>query len=341
MQKDLKSMIKILFVTNDTAPWIDSDQAILLQKFKVQRRHLDISYYINLIKFFKDIWGSDLIYLWFGSFSALPLLILAKIFFKKIIIVSGGFDVARLDEFNHGAFAKGKRGIYLRRFIFKMADLVLCVSKSNCNEAILNAKVSPEKICLIPLGFEPLLPFKLIPNWGQRKKQVVSVCSVGKKYFQIKGLDQLIKVAIAMPEVHFVHMGNIDGNLLSEIQGTIPSNLTLKGFVPFKSHEFLTILGESKILLQLSAYESFCSAVVEGGLCGCFPITSDRFALSELTKICGNSVPYGDLPKVVELISIMIDSDQDCGQIAEGFMNHFHFEKRQARILEVVQSLLQ
>lgn len=333
-------MTKILFVTNDTAPWIDSDQVILSQKFKVQRRHLDISYYINLIRLLNDILTSDLIYLWFGSFSALPLLVLAKIFFKKIIIVSGGFDVARLDEFNHGAFAEGKKGIYLRRFIFKMVDLVFCVSESNRNEAISNAKISAEKISLIPLGFEPLLPLKSIPAWSQRKKQVVSICSVGKKYFKIKGIDQLIKVATSMPEVHFVHMGNIERNLLLEIQETIPSNLTLKGFVPFKSQEFLTTLGESKILLQLSAYESFCSAVVEAGLCGCFPITSDRFGLSELTKICGNSVPYGDLPQVIELITKVIDSDQDCGQIAGKFMSHFNYEMRQSRVLEMVQSLL-
>ena len=334
-------MTKILFVTNDTAPWIDSDQAILAQKFKVQRRHLEISYYINLIRLFKDIIGSDLIYLWFGSFSALPILILAKIFFKKIIIVSGGFDVARLDDFHHGAFAEGKRGAFLRRFLFKMADLVFCVSESNRNEALSNSKISADKINLIPLGFEPLMAPQLIPSWGQRKKQAVSICSVGKKYFRIKGIDQLIKVATAMPEVQFVHMGNIDRSLLFEIKGTIPSNLTLKGFVPFKSQEFLNILGESKILLQLSAYESFCSAVVEAGLCGCFPVTSDRFALLELTKIGGNSVAYGDLPKVIELISKLIDSDQDCEQIAERFINHFHFEKRRARILEVVESLLQ
>ncbi len=334
-------MNNILFVTNDTAPWIDSDQAILAKKFNVQRRHLSISYYLNLYFFIKDIFGTDLVYLWFGSFSALPLLCLAKIFGKKIIIVSGGFDVARLDEFNHGAFAKGKKGKLLRRLIFKMADLVFCVSESNRNEAIANANIPPQKLKLIPLGIEPLLPLNQMRRWVERKNQVVSISSVSRKYFKIKGLDQIIKVANTLPDVSFIHIGLIDPSLFSEIQKMIPKNLTLKGFLPFKSNDFLAVLGESKIVLQLSAYESFCSAVVEGGLCGCFPITSDRFALPELTKIYGDSVPYGDVPAASSCISKSIQSDQDSGQIAEAFFNRFGFQYRQSKILEIVHSLLQ
>ncbi len=334
-------MNNILFVTNDKAPWIDSDQAILTQMFNVRRRHLSISYYINTSLFLRDVWWADLVYLWFGSFSAFPLLFLAKVSGKKIIIVSGGYDVARLDEFDHGAFAKKRNGTVLRRLIFKMANLVFCVSKSNLNEATLNAKISSYKLKLIPLGFAPILQGSQIPIWDQRKNQVVSICSVGKNYFQIKGLDQIIKVATVLPEVSFIHIGEIAPGLLSEIRETIPKNLVLKGFVPCNSNDFLGLLSESKIILQLSAYESFCSAVVEGGLCGCLPITSDRFALTELTKIRGKSVPYGNLLATTECILETIRSDQDSVEIAKTFLDHFHFDKRQSRILEIVQRLIQ
>lgn len=334
-------MNNILFVTNDTAPWIDSDQAILSGKFNVRRRHLSISYYLNLYVFFKDIIGTDLVYLWFGTFSALPLLCLAKIFRKKIIIVSGGFDVARLDEFNHGAFAKGKKGKVLRKLIFKMADLVFCVSESNRKEANANANIPAQKLKLIPLGFESLVPLNQIRPWSDRKNQVVSISSVSRKYFRIKGLDQIIKVANTLPDVSFIHIGQIDPGLFSEIQKIIPKNLILKGFLPFKSDDFLAVLSESKIVLQLSAYESFCSAVVEGGLCGCFPITSDRFALPELTKIYGYSVPFGDVPATAGCILKTIQSNQDSGQIAEAFLNRFCLENRQSRILGIVHSLIQ
>ena len=123
-------MIKILFVTNDYAPWIDEDEKILTTKFDICRRHLGARYYINLFQVVADLLNSELVYLWFGSFVALPILCLAKMFKKKIIIVAGGFDVARLDEFNHGAFSKFKKSRWLRQFLFSLADLVFCVSKT-------------------------------------------------------------------------------------------------------------------------------------------------------------------------------------------------------------------
>ena len=333
-------MNKILFVTNDKAPWIDEDFNILSLKFHVIRRHLKISYYLNIYQFFKDVLSSDLIYLWFGSFSAFPILILAKLFQKKIIIVSGGFDVARLDELRHGAFAIGKRGILLRRLLFKMADFIFCVSKSNREEAIRNAQVSAEKAILIPLGFEALLSPDQIQPWEKRKNQVISISSLGKNYFKIKGFDQLLAVAKVLPQISFVHLGHLEANFLSEIKLQIPANLTLKGFVPFKSKEFLAYLNESKIILQLSAYESFCSAIVEGALCGCYPITSDRFALPELTAVLGATIEYGDEQMVTACLLKTINSSQDCRKISEVFLSRFQMKKRQELILNAVQGLI-
>lgn len=333
-------MNKILFVTNDYAPWIDEDENILSKKFNVCRRHLSVKYYINLFQVIADLLRSELIYLWFGSFVALPILCLAKVFQKNIVIVAGGFDVARLDEFNHGAFSKFKKSRWLRKFIFSLADFVFCVSKSNRQEAINNASVAPEKAVLIPLGFKMLIgKYELLP-WRQRKNQVVSISSIGKKYSKIKGFDQLMAVAKSLPGIRFVHMGHIETSFLAELQPLIPPNLKLMGFVPFESTTFLQTLGESKVIMQLSAYESFCSAIVEGGLCGCYPITSDRFALLELTQIAGCSVKYGNVQEAADCVLKIIYSEQNCAELADAFLNKFHLQARQDLILKKIEDLI-
>src|SRR5690606_34887763 len=138
-----------------------------------------------------------------------------------------------------------------------------------------------------PENFTPL-------EWPQRKDQVSMVASSHRGSFKTKGIDQFLALAAQMPETKFNLIGGQDSWVLQQIQSRGLQNLQVTGFLPYHSPEFLQILNESKVAVQLSFYESFGAAIIDAGLCGCEMIVYNRGALPEVVGNQGQVVDYGD-----------------------------------------------
>lgn len=329
---------RVLFASSEEGTWIREDQDTLNKFAEVTRIKLRLAQ-PEFRTLLRELRRTDVVFVWFASLAAIPLLFLSWCFRIRVVIVAGGFDVACLPVFGHGAFAKPWPLRALRRLLFYPADVVLTVSKSSDSEAMRNARIPDKKRRLVPLGFRPLQD-KIIPAWGDRREQVLCLSSARGPTFQVKGIDQFVKVASLCPNWHFVLAGTLDEQAASLLEVHRPGNLEYRGFVPFGSPIFETLVRESRCIMQLSAYESFGAAVVDAALRGCYPITSDAYALPELTEEYGSSVPYGHPELVAAELDRLATAPPDCGKIAQSFQARYDISHREASLREVVDAIL-
>lgn len=331
---------KILFASSEKGSWIDRDRELLQKHFQLRSLLLSKLNLLNL-RWVGDVLWSDMVFLWFGSLYTLPVILIARLFFKKVVVISGGFDVAKLRDYAHGAFCQPRPSRILRRLIFFLAHEVICVSRSNAHECRINAWVNEKKIQVIPHGFiKPRENFRICP-WSERKKQVLMISSIPIHYYRIKGLDNFIQLAKCLPQYQFIHMGLVHPSILEEIQSQLPQNLRFCSYMEFNSKEFLDLMAESRILFQGSAYESFGASVVDAAISGCFPMVSDRFALPELIDKYGKILPYGET-KVwkQEILRVMELEQMDCELISADFLSRFSWTKREVSLLKLIAKVL-
>lgn len=315
--------------SSEKGSWIDRDRDILQRQCELVFFHIDRNSLLSL-RWLGLVQSCDFVYLWFGSLYTLPILLWARLLGKRIFLVSGGFDVAKACEVGHGAFCQSAPSRWLRSLIFTIPEKIFCVSKSNQQETIRNAKVPAGKTYLIPHGFEPLPEsFHLLP-WTSRKNQVVMVSSVPSHYATIKGWDQFVSLAQDLSDIEFVHIGT----LAPELNSNLPANLSLKGYVSFRSPEFLQLLNESKVVVQMSYYESFAASVVDAALCGCFPVVSNQYALPELVENKGLALPYGDRSLWANKVREILSKTQDPNEIQEHFLQRYHVGLRAEKLLK-------
>ena len=318
---------------------MDRDLAILQEAFEVEVLKLEprgLKYSWQAI--FRLIWKSDLVFAWFGSMQFLPILALDKVLRKKIVVVAGGFDVAKDELLKHGAFCESPLRQWLRRLLFGLPDLVLSVSKANQREALQNAKVPEHKSKMIYLGFAPPEKLEALVPFSQRKDQVVMISMANEKVFRLKGIDQLFAFAVANPDIPVKLMGACDDFVRERAKGI--SNLELLGHLPFRGPKFNQILNESKIALQLSHYESFGAAIVDAAVMGCHPIVTQQFALPEVVGTSGTVVAYGDMAELSRVVRQKMKENCDVTQTQQEFLSKFPLEKRRNELVAAVKSLL-
>jgi glycosyltransferase involved in cell wall biosynthesis len=331
-------MKKILFVSNVNASWAQRDLEILKSQYEV--KHLDLRskfQYLNL-SWPISILRSDIVFFWFGSLSFLPILILAKIFGKKIVTIAGGFDVAKAPFLDYGAFTHNWLSQKLRCFFFNSSNKILCVSKANMLETIINAKVQSSKCEVIYHGFEEIRKPEGLKAWNARKNQVVMISQGINNTFYRKGLDQFISLARLLPDYDFILMGQISSDFQDFIKRYGTSNIKLTGFVKFNSDEFCEILESSKYILQLSYYESFGCSVIDGAILGCYPIVYSQFALEELIQKHGKTFPYGSKEDIADFI-LKNKEFLNSTEIAKNYLSYFSIQKRVQSLFKAMDSI--
>lgn len=328
---------KILFLQNDSGSFIDRDIEILqkLGDLTVLDLRGKTSFLSSISSFLKRSVESKIIFVWFGSLEFLPYLLLARLMMKKIIIVCGGYDVAYAPEIHHGAFTQNSMRKVLRRFLFRLAHRVLAVSTFNQQEALTHARIPKERLCLIPLGFPPLNEQKRLPL-VERKNQVVMIAHLDSKSVVNKGLRHLLQIARMNPQIQFCHLGRISEEVQRDYLKDHPMNLKFLGEIPYRSEEFNRVLNESKMIIQLSFYESFCASLIDGAMAGCYPISWSQAAMPETIEGLGETVVYGDLEGMSQRIQSCMNQKWDPKALAEQAYQKYSLEKRMQKIREEI-----
>ena len=317
--------MKILFVHPSLQTFVAKDLEILRSQHEV--RELHFKGLKSLRDLIQGVQWCELTFSWFGKLHAFFAVLFSKIFGKKSVVVSGGDDVACDLQIKYGMFAFWwKRWCPL--FVFKNANLILCVSETNKQETIENAKADSQKIKLIYHGFASP------PKSNERKSnEVVTIGHITSERIKVKGLDLFIKSAAFLPDVNFILVGRGEDKLVKELKAVATENVIFIGEI--YSEQLKEVLSKAKVYVQVSARESFGCALAEAMLCECVPVVSRRAAIPEVVGDCGIYADELEPEKIAEKIREALSSD--LGQKARNRIEkNFPLKKRKEELLEAI-----
>jgi glycosyltransferase involved in cell wall biosynthesis len=325
--------VNILFVSAGLPSFVARDLKILRERHNVIVR---FDHHVNPFRFLGDVCAlrkSDLLFVWFASIFALPLVIAARLLGKRIVTVVGGYEAANEPEIEYGSARSPFRRM-LVRWILVLSDLVLAVSHASESEIRRNLDIAADKIRMLYHGFEQ------IPAGGQALKDpvVINVGGVSEETWLRKGIYDLVLTAEQMPDVRFVQIGSLRIDIASKLGRPVPPNLAFTGRA--SSEQLEKHLSTAKVYLQLSRHEGFGCSVAEAMLYGCIPVVSNAAALPEVVGDCGIVLESRDSGVVGNAVRQALAMPNNEGERArERILKHFPYKLRRDELLNVIEML--
>ncbi len=327
--------MKILFVYNTKTTWTRNDLSILRSSHEVVDAFIEnlgsIIKYSNPIVIYKQ----DIVVCWFASMSFLPIILIAKIFQKKIILFSGGYDGVSVPEINYGSFSKGHVSRFARTLMFKCALRIFCASQSYSNELRENVKIPNSRIVVNHLGFYPIsIPLK---PWKEREKIIVTIGGINRETFVRKGIKYFIDLASLLPDWKFFIIGRTTEEMTKIIEGMQKTNVVLTGFMNDTS--MCDLLNRSKFYLQLSHHEAFGASVIDAALMGCYPIVYNKGSLKEVVDKEGSVFELNEIIQVKNEILYLENSEVKVEEKRRFYQEKYSMEKRASLILSTLEQI--
>ena len=323
---------KIYFVHQGLLSFVRRDLEILRCYYETREINNYTGAFLKIPRNISDVIWCDIIFCWFGSVRFLFPILLGRILGKKVVIVAGGYDVVRLPEIGYGSLC-GRLRSQLQKGLFKLANHVICVSKSNMQEAMNNAAIPENKIRMIYHGFD--VPLGDCQN---KERVVITVGKVSEENLRRKGIGMFIEAARCFPNIPFLVIGAIDSMVKEKIERDIPGNVRLRGYVT--GNELEDYFKRAKVYVQASMHEGFGCAVAEAMLNKCVPVVSDCFALPEVVGEAGFVFKPDDLGNLKEKLDQALRSDPGRGDFAKRYIEErFPLGKRKKALLDLIDSL--
>jgi hypothetical protein len=276
--------MKLYFVGYLTSHFITDDKELLEETHEVTIFDLSVNassfkkihtYLSSTLWEWKKIRDSDVVWIWFADYPALPFIIWAKLFQKPIVMCVAGWEVYSAPQINYGNQLNFIRGA-VSRWILRTSTV--CVIPSIAYEKIIKLLEPHINIVVIPNAIDIKTCECLLPE----KHGVVTALTSMKFTRDLKGIPTFEKATKGM-----------DAYTIENVP----------------HDKLIEILKSSKVYCQLSYTESFCVTVLEAMACGCIPVVTDRDALPEVVGDCGLLVPYGDVEKTRAAILLALKSD--------------------------------
>jgi len=323
----------ILFIYRRPIPsFVRNDIKILKKHFAVYPVCISFNIFEMLVELFRSIIKSDVIFVWFAGFQAFISVFLAKVFNKKMVVVTGGYDAAYVPEINYGVFTCWWRAI-MAFFVYRNADLVLAVSKYTKKELLQH--VTPKKVYVIYNGVDTKM---FSTSFDDKEKYVLTVGAINKSNLKKKGLETFVKAAKYLPNIRFVLVGQYVDDSINYLRKIASKNVEFTGYVPF--NRLLELYGKGMVYAQLSYHESFGVALAEAMSCGCIPVVTKRAALPEVAGECGVYVPYGDAEATARAIQEAFNREELGRCARERVCRMFPLERREEKLIEALSRLI-
>jgi len=266
--------VKILFVHNHPSSFVKIDLAILKESHEVEELYLKNKLSIAPIKIWKAVYRNELIFGWFSSWHTFLPILIAKIFLRPVILITGGYDTANLPSSQYGNQRK-----YFSRLItnwnIKKSDIIICNSNFIKEEVIKNTGVKKDKIEVVYHG---------IPNYnlilGNKENIILNIGNVSNINLYRKGILSFVKAATLLDNFQFIQVGRWMDDSYKSLQQIAGKNVQIKGYL--SDIEMTDLMSRSKYYLQPSLHEGFGMSVAESMQHGCIPIVSASGALPEV-----------------------------------------------------------
>jgi glycosyltransferase involved in cell wall biosynthesis len=263
-------------------------------------------YIISSLNDWKNVRRSDVVWIWVADYPAIPFILLAKIFKKRIIVNISGFEVYAAPVIGYGNQLYLIRGA-VSRWILRNSTRIIVMS--NAYKKIVTELVPGTNVIVIPGWVDT----KLCEEPLQEKHGVVTSLTNYKVVHLVKNIPLFINATKGM-----------DAKIIEN--------------VPYAS--LISALKSAKVYCQLSYTESFCVAVLEAMACGCIPVVTDRDALPEVVGDVGFIVPYGDIEKTRDAIQLALLSTPADIQAVRDRARMFSIERRNSEVKKMLKDVI-
>lgn len=330
-----QSRLRILLVYYSVfSPFIKNDCELLSRHYTVSK--INIRTIKDIFSLVSALSKCDLTFIWFAGKHAFPAVLLSKIFWKKSIVVVGGYDVAYLPEINYGQFTLGWQNKMYAKYALKHADKVLVVDPSLKEDAIKNAGVDGRNFEYLPTGYNSS---KFRPKNG--KEDLVLTVATGESWdrVRIKGVDIFVEAAKYLPNIKFLVIG-IQGGALSKLKEDASPNVEFMGHI--SQEGLIAYYQKAKVYCQLSMREGLPNALCEAMLCECIPVGTERNGIPIAIGDAGFHVPYGNPVAAASAIERAVQSPAELGQKARDRIRELFSEKRrESGLIQAIEMLAQ
>lgn len=326
---------KILFFHSGNQSFVKLDLELLSASFEVLDFFTARKFPADLLKYWRGIKESNVLFCWFASWNSFWALLLAKIMRKGSVLVIGGYDLANLPEANYG-HQRGGLLKWISRFAIKMATVLLTNSYYSQKEAERNAKVPPQRVRVIYHGVPD--PFGSLPQIP-RERMALTVGNVDWPNLKRKGLEPFVRAAACLPDVQFTLVGAWKDDSIEYLRSIASSNVTFSGRV--SDEELLDYYRQASVYVQASLHEGFGLSVAEAMLAGCIPVTTCAGSLPEVVGDCGVYCQSTDS----DALALAIQSAFDCPNLfrhesRKRILSNFPLLRRKQILEEVIISVL-
>lgn len=323
--------MKILFGHQAMSSFVEKDLRILEQAHEVREyRFRGVRDLPGLVQ---NVMWCDITFSWFGKLHAFYAVLFSKLLRKKSVVVAGGDDVARVPEIKYGLFCSWWKK-YCPLFVFKYADLILCVSESNRSETLVNAKADPRKVKVLYHGFDGEV-FRRTPHI-EKEDIVLTVGRVTEETLAKKGLDLFVRSANLLPKRQLFLVGPQTDSAIDMLRREAPENVTFTAGL--YGDDLVKMYSRAKVYVQASIHESFGCSVAEAMLCECVPVVSRHGALPEVVGDCGFYIDKLDSQELAARIEEALHSDMG-KRARERVLQLFPLERRRGGLLGAIASL--
>ena len=336
---------RILFIKVSDSSFINEDEKLLKRHFEVETyfygTETGMKAGVSMVKMILfllfNIRKFSTLYIWFADYHSLIPSFFSYLFNKKIFIVLGGFDVAKIPDLNYGAHVSRIRSLFIRASCH-FANGLIAVSEYVKGEA---EKQIGKKIIQKTKVIYNAVDLSVFRDVNElRENQVLYVSAAeDKRRAQIKGIDRLIEIAVQVPEYQFLLIGVSDLFIEQKMGLSIPNNIQIFPFL--KKDDLLELYNKSKVVLQLSVIESFGLAVVEAMACACVPVVSDVGGLKEIVN---NNLGYtvdrtSDQQIIASIKDALYTYDVKSIQSKKSVQERFSISIREKQILDFISGV--
>lgn len=326
--------MRILVAYPNRSSFVARDIRILSERYKVD----ELSFYSNSPAYIFNGMGkiaqADLLFMWFISPRAVPLVITAKALNKPIIGIVGGYEAANCPEIDYGSARSGSLRA-VTRWLLNRIDTIVAVSKASRQSIVNNLGIPEDRISLVYHGFEDIAPNTPTP----KQPVVLTVGDISTDNWRRKGQLDFMLAAAKMPDIPFVHIGATLSDPVELLGSPLPANVTLAGRKRFE--DLASDYSKAKVYLQLSPHESFGCSVAEAMLFRCIPVVRDAYALPEVVGGTGvivrDASPDASEAAIRKALSM---ADTEGERARQQVLTAFSYEHRARALWSLVECLI-
>lgn len=347
---------KIILVYNYLSSFIKKDIDILSENFEVisfdfftpKKSGTPFKFIEQLFFMLWHIWSAKLVICQFAGYHSFIPAFIAKLTYKKCIIISGGTDTVSFPSIGYGNFYKK----ILSKFTgwsFRLASHLAPKHKTLIqHDYTYQPNDFPQQgIFYFCKGLNK--PFTVIENgydpvkWHctkpKRPNTFITV-SGGWDYpfqYQLKGIDLIIEAAPHFPQCEFVILGVPDASIIPAKSSNV------KILPPTPNNQLKDIYSECEFYMQLSMAEGFPNSICEAMLCECIPIGSNVFSIPEIVGDTGFVLAHRNADELKLIIEKAINSNKT--QLAKAARQriaaHYTEEMRKQKLVALCNKLTQ